>query len=1063
MPLYPVLAKVQLPPSPQKLLSRPRLLDFLTDYADVKLMAISASAGYGKTFLLIDYAHQAEMPVCWYTLDPFDRDPGAFFAHLLVSVRQQFPDFGQQSEAALASLENPARDWSTLAAAMINELYETVPDYFTIVLDDYHHIEDVVSINAFLGYLLQYSDEHCHLIIASRRLPRLPNQALLFGRGQMEGLGTEDLRFTAQEIQALVKKNFELDLASDKAVELVEHFEGWITGILLTSHTGWAELLEDSSHIQTKESIYDYLAEQVFADQPSDIQAFLLESAVLSRMSAEALDELREAGDSMDMLAQVGNRNLFLISLDDENRWFRYHQPFRDFLQSRLHREAREGFEALHRRGAKIFEARREWPEAFEHYAQAGDQEEVVRLFEVAAEELHATGRWDTLLRWIEALPAEVVETNPLVTYYQAVMLMEGGDPTSALRYASRAQHGFEARGDTLWAAWSLVLQATALRLRGDYAEALDLGQQGLSVATGLGVTRLLAESQRTLGITYHYVGVGGKATEHLGQALELYEGLGHVYEVAKLHHELGIAYRASGQWRKAVSYYRQAIHLWEQLNSLGHWAMTLNSVGVVHHLRGEFTEAFQALNQALEKAEKAGYRRMQAAVLASLGDLYRDAGQYQVALKTLRRSAELADEVGEGFISVYARQGLGETCRLLGDYEQANVWLSDAMEQAKAHGSFYEIGLCALARGALWIAAGSQARAWISLGQAEEFFERSGHLHELARAYFHLAHLALRQGRKQNVARHLDIVADLAHQLGYDSFLVVEGRQARPLLEYAASLNGDSGWWKGILTRASQPALPLAAEPKKEVPARLPLRICALGQDLVQYGSEETKTGRPKVRELFFYLLAYGSQGVRREQIMADFWPEASPSKAALSFRSALYRLRRLYADVRQKDSWYVLDLPEGSWYDVEAFESLLDEAQVTQAGTRQIRVYRQALALYNGDYLEGFDAPWCILERERLRERYRRGLHALADLCLAQGEYAESRDLYHRALTVDEFDEAACRGLIRSYAEAGQRTQALTLYHQFASHLYKEMGISPAPETEALYLELLRQDEMG
>jgi LuxR family maltose regulon positive regulatory protein len=317
----PVLAKIQLPPRPQKLLSRPRLLDFLSEYADVKLMAISATAGYGKTSLLVDHAHTAEMPVCWYALDRFDRDPGTFFAHLLASIRLQFPDFGQQSETTLASFQNPARDWLVLAATLVNELYETIPEYFTIVLDDYHHIENVIPINEFLAYLLQYSDEHCHLIVASRRLPRLPNQALLFGRGQMEGLDTIGLRFTAQEIQALAKQNYNLDLPPGKATELAKHFEGWITGILLTAHPGWTKLLGDAAQLRTGEHVYDYLAEQVFADQPPDVQDFLLESAILNRMSAETLDALRETDDSAVMLAQASNRNLFLVSLDDENRF----------------------------------------------------------------------------------------------------------------------------------------------------------------------------------------------------------------------------------------------------------------------------------------------------------------------------------------------------------------------------------------------------------------------------------------------------------------------------------------------------------------------------------------------------------------------------------------------------------------------------------------------------------------------------------------------------------------------------------------------------------------------
>ena len=1063
MQFRPVLAKIQLPPRPQRLLSRPRLLDFLSEHPDVKLIAISATAGYGKTFLLIDYAHRAEFPVCWYTLDRFDRDPGTFFTHIMACIRQQFPDFGQQSQTVLASLQNPIRDWSALAAAVVNELYETIPEYFTIILDDYHHIEDVIPINEFLAYLIQYSDEHCHMIIASRRLPQLPNQALLLGRGQMAGLDTEELRFTAQEIQALVRQNHQLDLPSDQAIQLTYRFHGWITGILLSTRPGWEELLKGAIQVPTAGPVYDYLAEQVFADQPPDLQAFLLESAVLERMSAETLDVLRQADDSTAKLALTNSRGLFLISLDDENQWFRFHQLFQDFLQRRLRQERRGQFGVLHCRAARLSEARQEWLEAFDHYALAGDQAEMVRLLETLAEELFTTGRWNTLQGWIEALSPAFAEENPLVTYYEGLILMEQGNPTTALHYYERAWQGFTERGDTVWATWTQVRRATALRFLGQYAEALDTGQQALSLAVQLDNGNLLAEAQRTVGTILFHDGWIEKAAHCFEKALEQYRKLGQAANVAKLHHELGIAFRAIGQWRRALSHYRQATRLWEQMNNLGSWAGTLNSIGVVHHLCGEFAQAFQALNQALEKARAAGYRRMQAWVLSSLGDLYRDVGQYQEAGRVFRSSMQLADEVEEGGASVYARQGLGETCRLLDDYEGAVTWLSEALMRAKTHDSVYEIGLCELARGILWKDLDLQAQAWISLGQAKEFFERSGHLHELARVYFHLAHLALQQGRHQDVVRHLDIVVDLSHQLGYDTFLVVEGRQARSLLKYAASANEHSGWWASILERATQPSTFLTDETQKTATRDQPLRIYALGQDRIQYGREEAKTGRPKVRELFFYLLAHRSTGIRKEQIMAEFWPEATPTRAALSLKGALYRLRRLYAEVHQRDGRYAPALPEGSWYDVEAFESLLDQAETAKTNQDRIEAYREALTLYGGDYLGTFDSPWCTLERERLRERYRQGLHALAALFLSQGEYTKSQDLYRQALTVNEFDEIACQGLLRSYAGAGQRPQALTLYHQFAKHLYEEIGITPTSETEAIYQELLHQDEDG
>ncbi|MFZ5916937.1 MAG: tetratricopeptide repeat protein [Chloroflexota bacterium] len=1062
MRFQPILAKIQVPPRPAEILSRPRLLDFLHQSADMRLVAISAPAGYGKTTLLVDFAHRSEISICWYTLDRFDREPGTFFAYLLSAIQRQCPEFGSKSQAVLAALPNPARDWASLAAMVVNELYEAVPDYFSIVLDDYHHVEDVRAINDFLAYLLQYSDEHCHLIIASRRFPHLPNQALLFGRGQMTGLDAYSLRFSTDEAQSLVAQSFGSVLSAERVAELTDQCEGWVTAILMAARSEKGAPLGESTWGSASEYMYGYLAEQVFDDQPPELRSFLLESAVLERMSAEALDALRESADSARMLAQVGARSLFLAPLDEEQGWHRYHQLFREYLLDRLYREDRARLRALHCRAGAFWESKQKWAEAFEHYTLAFETQAMLRLFEAQARDLFTSGQWDTLRCWLNALPAELAQTNPHVIYFQALLLMEEqGDPGSALSAAGQAHQGFVEAGDVSGGAWALMLQATALRFLGRYTEALETCQRALSEASRLDDAELLAEVRRTLGITYYYEGRIERATESLEEALQQCLSLGRPFRAARVHHELGIAYRALGQWRQAVSHYRRANRIWERLNSLGSWSATLNSLGVVHHLRGDYAQAYQLFHQALEKAQRVGYRRMEAVILSSLGDLYRDTGQYREALEAFRRSMDLADEVSEGAISVYARQGLGEICRLAGDWSQAIVWLAEAMEKAKVHGSTFEIGLCELSRGVLWKSQGRQAQSWLSLGQAKEFFEQSGHLHELARAHFHLAHLAYFQGRRHDVVRHLGLVADLCWQLGYDDFLVAEGRQLGPFLTYAASVDDRSGWWARILERSEEQPSPPGHAKRQEKPRRPPLRIFALGQDRVLLGGEEARTGRPKVRELFYYLLLHCERGVHREQIMADFWPDATPANAVLSLKSALYRLRRLYTDVRQEEGYYVADLPAGSWYDVRVFEQLIDEAQAARDSRAKIEAYQKALELYKGDFLAEYDAPWCATERHHLQERYRRAVHALAELRLSQGEYGESQDLYRRALEVDEFDEAACRGLLYSYAGTSQRSQALAFYHQFAQHLYDEMGITPTQETEAVYLELLSQDE--
>ena len=218
-----MITKILLPRKQPGLLHRQRLVDFIHEHIDRKLILVSASAGYGKTSLLVDFAHDADLPVCWYSVDEADRDPRVFLEYLMASICQQFPDFGRRTEPALTTMAEANGQLKTLVSALVNDIHD-IPDYFALIIDDYHFVDESQEVNTLVDELLRYLPENCHLIISSRTLPNLTFSRLI-ARQESVGLSTSELRFTASEIQTLLKKAHNLDISDRQAQELARESE----------------------------------------------------------------------------------------------------------------------------------------------------------------------------------------------------------------------------------------------------------------------------------------------------------------------------------------------------------------------------------------------------------------------------------------------------------------------------------------------------------------------------------------------------------------------------------------------------------------------------------------------------------------------------------------------------------------------------------------------------------------------------------------------------------------------------------------------------------------------
>jgi LuxR family maltose regulon positive regulatory protein len=1065
-----IVTKIRVPRRRDDLLPRRRLVNFLHDHLDRKLLLISAPAGYGKTTLLTDFAHDTDLPVCWYTLDAFDRDLRVFLEHLIAAIALRYPDFGQRSSNLLQEMPDPAANLYPLVATLVQEIYETIPEYFFLVLDDHHTVEDQEPINEFLDLFVTYADENCHLVIASRTLPALPNLSLLVARRQAAGLSIDELRFTPQEIQALAWQNYQLALSPEQADELAERTGGWITGLLLTTAHRWEQAPgEMAAHGRINVDVYDYLSRQVLERQPPQLRDFLLASSVLDEMGPDLCAAVLQVDRPAELMDMVRMRNLFVTEFEGEQNRLRYHDLFRDFLQDALRQQDEARFRALTLRAAEAYAARGEWERAVSRYLALEQYTPVVEILQEKGAHLFDIGRWDTLAGWIDALPQEERAAHPRCLLYRGKIHMERGEHDQALALFDEVEERLRHKGDTAGRAYALVMKGYGLRFQGRYAEAIDQSRATLELVQGTTTEEqiTMALAHKNTGLCRFRMGQLAQGQEALEQALRLYEAIaasdneGLVdHDLGMVHHDLGLGYELMGNLAGAIQHYQAALVRWQQLGNPAPWANTLNGLGVVYYLQGRYEEAAEALEEALEKARVAGDLRVEAFVWASLGDLYRDQGAYERARQAYTQALEIADRSRAGFIQTYGANGLGNVSRLQGDRDLAARHLLKAMGLAQKHGSGYETGLCHISLGILAGDLEDLATARLHLDQAAECFESGGFRRDLAVARLHRAQVAFLAGEREDALADLQSVLELREELGFDQFMVVEGLKFTGLYGYVQ----EQGLGTHILPQlrerigAQQARLVAHPEPAVRVRRQQALRILGLGQPRVELEGQSVQWTTTQSRDLFFCLLQY-PQGLRKEEVGAIFWPEHPPHRLDGIFRSTLYRLRRAIfrESVVFEDGLYRFNWDTDYWYDVEAFDQLLDEAEEATEPRQQCALLEEALGLVRDEYLAGVYDDWCVLERERLRERRLDAQEALAGLLAGQGNLYRAIDEYRSLVAQDPYREKAHRELMRCHYRLGDRAAAVRQYQSCVQILRDDLGLSPAPETEALYLQII------
>jgi len=472
--------KLYIPPPRPRVVHRARLIDRLQAGLQRApgVILISAPAGFGKTTLVSEWVservkdeggglkeeenlHPSSLilhpsKVAWLSLDAGDNDPTCFLAYLIAALQTVAANIGAGVLGALQSSQPPPA--KSLLTTLLNEI-TTVPDHpstplrtgFILVLDDYHII-DSKAVDDVLTFLLEHLPPQMHLVIATREDPHLP-LARLRARGQMTELRAADLRFTPAEAAEFLNRVMGLNLSAEDVAALETRTEGWIAGLQLAAlsmrgHQDAASFIK--SFTGSHHFVLDYLMEEVLGQQSESVQTFLLRTSILDRLCGPLCDAVL-LGDAnwhptpsasgqetagQETLEYLEHANLFIVPLDDERRWYRYHHLFADLLRQRLHqstvtsaRGEGRGVAELHSRASQWYEDHGLELEAFQHAAAANDVGRAEHLIDEKGLHLHLRGV-AAILDWLASLPTTVLDARPSLWVRHASALLVGGQTT---------------------------------------------------------------------------------------------------------------------------------------------------------------------------------------------------------------------------------------------------------------------------------------------------------------------------------------------------------------------------------------------------------------------------------------------------------------------------------------------------------------------------------------------------------------------------------------------------------------------------------------------------------
>ena len=707
---------------------------------NASLLLVCGPAGYGKTTAVSEWLRTSQKlsldQVAWLTLERGDDDQTRFLTYFVTALQRVHPGFG---EGVLKILQtHKPSPVTVLATLLINELSE-IPGRFFLVLDDYHLLT-AESIQNFITFLVDHQPPRMGLVLITRTDPALP-LARLRARGQLVELRQDALCFLPEEVAEFSNRAMGLALSPEQLAFLERQTEGWISGLQLAA-VSLRDVRDRPAFFQAfsgeHDFIADYLTDEVLSHLSEPIRTFLLRTSILERLSAPLCEAVSGQAGLQATLEQLVEANLFIVPLDGQHDWYRYHVLFADLLRKRLQEQGQEKVRELHRRASRWFEQHGPIDLAIEHAIAGEDGERAARLIEGVSEGMLMRGQASTLLRWLETLPQETILQQPILGTLKgfALILCSRPPETAAALYQELAVAGSleEFQGE------ASTLQALLAILQGRTTDAIRLSEQAL---------RQLPE-QRAF---YRSLATDG----------------------------LGMAYTLAGDINGATRAFEQVMEIAMQSDNVMMTLMALTNLAGLRYVQGHLRLAILTCRQVVEMASQRIGRQtpLLGKTLLNLGEMLREQGDLEAAQEYLHEAAgmmELFSEIGLPL----AWLALARVKIIQKDWQAAQTLIDQARQRAQASRSILmDDRLVEVMQTRYWLARGelepvlqwARRLGFLDRSPAEVFEEaaRNAAVNELLQAeYLALVRLILAQRRPEQALEMLVFLQGLAEKRGF-------------------------------------------------------------------------------------------------------------------------------------------------------------------------------------------------------------------------------------------------------------------------------------------------------
>jgi LuxR family maltose regulon positive regulatory protein len=1075
-----------LPPRPApSLLPRPRLTERLRQNLAHGVTLVTAPAGSGKTTLVAGFVRAGALPFVWYQLDRADSDPLVFLGYVAHGIKQIVPGFGDATvsymhEAAKELAQAPERAVDVL----LNEVLDRVEQQFILVLDDYHHLGAETPVHRVVDRLLAYLPDLIHVVIISRDMPPL-TLARIRAQSGLAVIDRNELLFTDEETRELFREVFDLELTPGQLAEYRERTHGWITALQLVRQVAQRQALAriggeavappDLVEVlrQSERDIFDYFAEEVFADESEDVQRFLLRVSLLERVEPEACARL--SAEAPAMLGSLARRNVFVsLASDGRGEEYRLHPLFRSFLRRRFRVEqGRAAVAAEHARLADFFLEREQWEQAMQHLLAAEDFDRAAATIAERGGAWITAGALSSLASFADALPVPALEAHPRALAHRAEVARLRDEYDLAQSLFNRAASLLHEQSDAEGEAEAFHSLATIARRRGDCETAFSYLDRAVELTGERSVVR--TKCGNTRGLCLVALGQWTEAEREFRVALQSAEERGDRYYARLISHNLGTPAGTRGDFGEALRWLRRMLRDEPRdAPPVPQEAIAHLNIARCHWHLGDFAACERHLDRALEICQLFNMAALRGEIFEYYGNVYRERGEFERAVESYDRAARAYDEAGVEITRTEYLEERGLLALRMGDLTEARSLL-DRLVEARARD---EMGRqrTILARGRVEIAQGKTGEARSSLYPALRYFRAHGLYYNEAWAAMLLAACEHAEGRDAEVLEHLRRALDLAARYDYEYWLqrwveqfpqVFSGADAAELLP--SDLRERLPSVPAASTPAPRPASFVVVQqaPAADLTIRL-LGAVEIFRDPARPFAPDAWVTR-RARDILCFIASRRHRRASKDMIVDTFWGESDFGSVEKNFHPTVSHIRKALNSnqplklnfILYRDGDYQLNPEFSCRIDTEEFERLVAEGDAARRAREQeafVGSYEEAAALYRGEFMQGSYDEWVEEQRSYYREQYLRILEILVQTAQKSEEWSRSLSLAQVILREDPFREDVHCMVMRAHARQGNRVAVREQYETLRKLLHKELGVEPAAETQRVYKELLK-----